>query len=344
MFFACLKNGDKMNASDCTNEIPVTCPGCGAPVFLKKGSKTMAHFCHYAQSDCQQFSEGETERHLGGKQKLYDWLKAQNLQVEMEAWLPELKQRPDLLVTIGERKIALEYQCSPIPFTRLKERTNGYTQNGYEVYWICGTDYIPQTTYTERISSFRQPNGTLICFNSESNTMLMYYDLHFNTWNKLAWKSYTINLPKLTFATFEILFNKPQPKHKYKSAPMNDRNQLAILQRKDSIHRDFLLKIYLAGRTMQNLPPFLFNMPTKTLNYRLPSYIWKYNFLEQLETSLSLDDLQKFATSLRCYDALYPNSEIDPLMDFILELEQLSVLRRIDEKNWHVRSFSLLNK
>ncbi|MGP6146864.1 competence protein CoiA [Jeotgalibaca sp. A122] len=339
MFFACTKNGTKINASDCPAGLPVTCPGCLAPVFLKKGNKIMAHFSHYAYSDCQQFSEGETERHLLGKQKLHGWLKTQNLDVEMEAWLPELKQRPDLLVTIGDRKIALEYQCSPIPFTRLKERTDGYTQNGYEVYWICGIDYIPQVTYTEKISAFRQPNGTVVCFDSVTNTVLMYYDLHFNTWNKLAWKCYAVNLSQLTMPALEILFNKPQPKRIYKSVPMSYRNQLAILQRKDTLHRDFLLEVYLNGQTLQTLPSFLFDMPTKNPAYRLPNYIWKYRFLEQLKNNLTLEDIDNFSKKLPRYDFLYPNSETEPLKDFIFELEQRGVLRRIDDKNWHIRSF-----
>lgn len=74
------------------------CPGCREAVFLKKGSYIQAHFAHYAQHQCAVFSEGETAEHLIGKKNLYDWFKAQSIPCQMEAYLPKLQQRPDLLV------------------------------------------------------------------------------------------------------------------------------------------------------------------------------------------------------------------------------------------------------
>src|SRR5699024_3163532 len=81
-----------------------SCPGCKAPVFLKKGKIKQAHFSHYAQSNCQMFSEGETEEHVLGKQLLFNWLIQQGYPCQLEAYLPELKQRPDLLIWLNEKR------------------------------------------------------------------------------------------------------------------------------------------------------------------------------------------------------------------------------------------------
>lgn len=343
MFFASTQTNEKISAADHTPGTPVVCPGCEDPVFLKRGPKILPHFAHYAGADCRQFSEGETTRHLLGKQRLYAWLTNQDISVEMEAWLPELQQRPDLLVTYDNRRIALEYQCSPIPFYRLKERTEGYTQNGYEVYWICGIDYVP-ATYTEKIAAFRQRNDTVICFDSEQNTMHMYYNLHFNTRNHLQKKHFSVPLTALDFQSFETFFTKPQPKRSHKKATMTYQHQLLLLKRKDPLHRDFLLRLYLAGHTIDSLPACIFTTPYKTLDFCQPSYMWRYNLLTEFGETFTHQDLIEFSHTLPKYDTLFPHPPLDSLLDYIDELERMKLIRRLDEKSWRFQSFLLLNK
>lgn len=343
MFFASTANKEKIAATDYVPGTPVICPGCGAPVFVKKGPKVMAHFAHYANADCRQFSEGETPQHLLGKQRLYDWLHAQKIPVEMEAWLPELQQRPDLLIRYQNRKIALEYQCSPLPFARLKERTDGYLQNGYEVYWLCGMAYTP-VTYTEAIAAFRQSNNTVICFDSGENKLHMHYYLHFDTRNKLTKETYSVALSKLTFPAFETLFKKDQPIRRYPTQPLAYRQQLQLLQKKDPLHRDFLLRVYLAGHAVQNLPACIFSLPHKTLAFRQPSYLWKYDFFHHLDERLTSDQIYAFARTVPQYNTLYPQHCLSTIQGFVAELESEGVIRRVDEKKWHVQSFLLLKK
>ena len=49
---------------------------------------------------------------MHGKELLYRWFKRQNFQVDIEYYLPEIKQRPDVFVERAGRKIAIEYQCA----------------------------------------------------------------------------------------------------------------------------------------------------------------------------------------------------------------------------------------
>lgn len=125
------------------------CPGCKGEVYFKSGPKVVPHFSHYAKEACESFSEGETREHLTGKQQLYEWLASSNEDVELEAYLPELKQRPDLLwKRKGENHLAIEFQCSALPKERMIERTKGYQENGYEVLWILGERYHVRQRFT----------------------------------------------------------------------------------------------------------------------------------------------------------------------------------------------------
>jgi len=117
------------------------CPQCREPVKLKIGEMKIPHFAHLAKSHCERmFSEGESEQHLQGKEQLYKMFLRMNLQVELESYIVELAQRPDLLVTDKHgQKFAIEFQCSAISPERLRERTNGYLSKNITPIWLFVT-------------------------------------------------------------------------------------------------------------------------------------------------------------------------------------------------------------
>lgn len=85
-----------------------------------------------------------TERHpnhLLGKEQIFRWAAAQGWQPQLEPYLKEIAQRPDVLVKIGGRAVALEFQCSPLSAQRLKERNAGYHKLGIAVFWLLGPTY-----------------------------------------------------------------------------------------------------------------------------------------------------------------------------------------------------------
>ncbi|WP_424572116.1 competence protein CoiA family protein [Weissella confusa] len=61
--------------------------------------------------------------------------------VELEVGLPEIKQRPDLVVAFDNVKIAVEFQCAPITAQRVSERTCGFESLGMDVVWVLGPTY-----------------------------------------------------------------------------------------------------------------------------------------------------------------------------------------------------------
>lgn len=87
-----------VNAATADRQIEYYCPGCVQPVRLKRGAVIVPHFAHVHATDCDAFSEGETTDHLRGKQQLATWFAASGYTVRLEAGLPEIHQRPDILV------------------------------------------------------------------------------------------------------------------------------------------------------------------------------------------------------------------------------------------------------
>nr|WP_285228730.1 competence protein CoiA family protein [Planococcus sp. ISL-109] len=115
------------------------CPCCKAPVILKVGTSKIPHFAHLQQFSCTPGSEPETLLHLLGKSRLYSFLQQQKLSVDLEHYLPEIKQRPDLLVLNN----ALEFQCSALTSEQVIRRSEGYRSTQLEPSWIRGTETIP---------------------------------------------------------------------------------------------------------------------------------------------------------------------------------------------------------
>lgn len=122
------------------------CPNCREPVILRQGAVKLPHFAHRQHSECSQaFSEGESREHLLGKRQLYGLFHPHG---RLEVYLPNLKQRPDLLLG----RTAVEYQCSPLDFQRFLDRTAGYLDNDYQPIWILGSRFRPG----DRLSDFQK--------------------------------------------------------------------------------------------------------------------------------------------------------------------------------------------
>lgn len=121
------------------------CPACKEKVILKNGQIKQAHFAHQSLNHCDCFSESESEEHLAGKLLLAQWCERYQLPYEIEAYLPQLNQRPDLLI---DGHYAIEFQCSPLSIKRFCERTQTYRKYGYQVVWIVGEKFHLKTSST----------------------------------------------------------------------------------------------------------------------------------------------------------------------------------------------------
>ena len=136
MLLAKNKEGILLNAMENQPSLgdQLFCPACSGAVCFKKGRVMRPHFAHISLENCSFYTENESAEHLNLKAGLYSWGK-QSQEVQVEAFLPEIRQIADLLL---DGRIALEVQCSPLSQERLEERTLSYRQYGYQVLWLLG--------------------------------------------------------------------------------------------------------------------------------------------------------------------------------------------------------------
>ena len=127
-----------MTADEADKRRNYVCPGCQTPVTVKKGRLKQAHFAHTSLQKCQ---AGESAVHLLGKLAMVDFFESIGGRVVLEPWLPEIQQRPDLLVTFDNRQVAIEFQCAPISVERVQHRTAGFAKLGLDVVWVLGPTY-----------------------------------------------------------------------------------------------------------------------------------------------------------------------------------------------------------
>ncbi|MCK1992847.1 hypothetical protein GW626_05845 [Peribacillus muralis] len=131
------------------------CPCCKTEMSIKAGSVKVPHFAHKNNHSCRTSSEPESEYHLKGKRKLFQWFSSHDYQVELEAYLPEIKKRADVLATIGGNRYAIEFQCSNIPEIEFIERTKAYRSIGIKPIWILAAKCLKRKNHHEfHLSAF----------------------------------------------------------------------------------------------------------------------------------------------------------------------------------------------
>ena len=132
----------------------IKCPVCGKSYEYCHGQINTPYFRHKDKAACDYlYSEPETEEHIKGKLTLYNWIKKQDgvTNAVLEAWIPETKQRPDIMFEYNGSKWVIEFQCSPIATEQI-ERHKLYEAGGIKDIWICGVqNYGTGNKHMEKI-------------------------------------------------------------------------------------------------------------------------------------------------------------------------------------------------
>ncbi|MGP4106690.1 competence protein CoiA [Virgibacillus sp. L01] len=186
-----------------------TCPTCNEPLILKAGTQMIPHFAHRSNSSCPSSEGGEGPYHEKGKLLLYQWLKHQQLTVQLEAYIPEIKQRPDILITINNKLVAIEYQCARIPAYQVRERNEGYLSAGITPIWILGANRLTQSNRSylkidQFLSQFIHQFSAalplmLFFFCPNSLQFITFQDIYFSKTQTAIGKFHTKKLNQMTF-------------------------------------------------------------------------------------------------------------------------------------------------
>lgn len=187
VYFTITRNLSKEQLLFLRNTSQFSCPQCGNPLRLKIGKVVTPHFAHIVLTDClTSFSERESPTHLLGKQQLAEFFTRVGYKVSVEAYLPKISQRPDLLVSNLHQMIAIEFQCSVIPIDDILSRNQGYIKGSIQILWILRTPVNNQMSYKairclklskflqRFISSDAKSGATLITFDP-TTALFVYY-------------------------------------------------------------------------------------------------------------------------------------------------------------------------
>lgn len=195
------------------------------------------------------YSEPETEEHLNGKQDLYEWIKKQPGVTDaiLEGWLPETKQRPDIMFKLNGEQYVIEYQCTPIA-TEYVERHDLYKAAGIKDIWIAGTEkyFSPNSRrkfLEDHIVGYYNPETKIYSPSSSS----MYGKFYIKAVSKhlklnafivddsgIVLKSHIHKDPSSLFSLYDIKQNIRQ-KEPYATSPITDQ----MINRVESYTRTF---------------------------------------------------------------------------------------------------------
>jgi len=328
------------------------CPTCGSSVIMKAGSVMIPHFAHQSSMDCPQQEGGESVYHEQGKLMLYRWLRSQHLDAQLEVFIPEINQRPDILLQVNNRLIAIEYQCARIPQEEVRSRNQGYIEKGIIPIWIIGANRLKRKSRHH----FKVDQLTLKFlhqFSSHSPKLLYYFcpnTLQFISVHDISiqrngtglGKIYVRSLPQLTFKDIFIphwlpndLFWKMWHKEKKRFR----------LQKKKLYGEELAWQqwLYLKHTHLEYLPSII-HLPTASqFRMKTPSWNWQSRICLEILDPLSVGQTFHLKACIRLlHRQIIPSSYFPlihaagelPVTQYLRLLEQIDIIEEIAEETY----------
>jgi competence protein CoiA len=266
------------------------CPQCRENVILKLGEKRIFHFSHLKGNNCRFEHENESEYHLRGKLQLYQWLKWQGLNPELEFYDSKINQRADILFNAGNQRYAIEYQCSNISESAFTKRTKGYLTEGYIPIWILGANqWNRKNTYLTSFSDFHylflQKNSsnqwTIPFYCSESQKFILHYAIRPITIRNAFSHQKLVSIDKM------LLCQLISPQMEGFINPNMWLKQLShfktqLIRTRGSHQNPFLRTLYTNHLNLSLLPPYLGLPVSNSPCIITPPLIWQtYLFIDE---------------------------------------------------------------
>lgn len=143
---------DEAKLREWSNKEILKCPECNERVIYCNGDYKIPYFKHEVGSECSgnSYYEPMTEEHINGIKILYNRLKEiEGVEsLEVEKYIKNTKQRPDIYFEYEGKRYCIEYQCSPIS-TQYNKRRELYELEGIKDIWILGTEKYAFEKFSE---------------------------------------------------------------------------------------------------------------------------------------------------------------------------------------------------
>jgi competence protein CoiA len=260
------------------------CPACEEHLIIKAGKRIIPHFAHYPKSNCEQRKGGEGPYHEKGKLLLYQWFRSQHLHVELEPYLKEIKQLPDLLLTLNHKRIAIEFQCARISIDQLQQRNKGFQKAGIIPIWILGANQFNRVgKYHLKLDQFIKqfihqfsPSSSqkLLYFCPETLQLTVFQDIYFTKSGQAVGRFYFNKLYKMKFT--DLFMEYPLLRTDLYQLWKNEKRNFRLGSGKRLYGRDLAWHQWLySQQTHREYLPSLIHLPVST-QYLMKSPPWDW--------------------------------------------------------------------
>ncbi|HLR72103.1 MAG TPA: competence protein CoiA family protein, partial [Pseudogracilibacillus sp.] len=331
------------------------CPMCNEQVIVRAGPHTIPHFAHQSKSTCPHSGGGESNYHEKGKFRIFQWLKNQGHQVELEYYFPSIQQRPDVFLAISNKHIAIEYQCSRIPIQTIHKRTRAYDQLGITPLWILsaklfkrlGNNRIKIDTFLRHFihhfSTDTKPVLYFLCPNT--NQILCFHHLYYNRVNQALGQITIMPLMAINFP--ELFSHQDYPMVKLYQDWKSEKRFFRI-HRKNRLYgkeRDWYNWLY-EKRTHKEYVPSVIHVPVKGQHLmKTPPWDWQSRICLDIIHPCGIGDT---LTYKECRHLLYRYIHqpdyfplmkiyIDPIKEYLNILVKEGTLQYIHEGKYKKR-------
>ena len=328
------------------------CPACKERVMIRSGPKVVPHFAHYPKSNCPEIKGGEGNYHEKGKLLLYQWLKSQQLHVELEPYLKEIKQQPDILLLLQGKIIAIEYQCARIPIRDIQRRNNGYKQRGIIPIWILGAkqfkrqgkNHLKIDQFTNQFIHQFSPNTSkrLFYFCPETLQLTIFQSFYFTNVSKAIGKFYFDQLNQMKFT--DLFGESDFPKHElYQLWKKEKRNfRLNHHKRFYGTHLAWRQWLYLQHTHLEYLPSLIYLPVSAQHLMKTPPWDWQSRLYIGIIDPLPIGQkflLRQAVGMLRNHhhrQNQFPliTSEVCPIRDYLHLLSLLGMIQKQSKEHY----------
>ncbi|PAV29185.1 hypothetical protein CIL05_12365 [Virgibacillus profundi] len=332
------------------------CPTCNHEVIMKAGSKMVPHFAHMSKIHCPSNEGGEGPYHEQGKLMLYQWLKSQNINVQLEAHLKEINQRPDLLLTINNKRIAMEYQCARTPAEQIKQRNEGYKRAGITPIWILGAKrFNRQTGNHFRLDQFtlqfihQFSSGlplTLFYFCPQTLQFIIIQDIYLTSTGQAIGKITSTKLNNISFP--DVFIQNSFSPNQLNQLWKNEKRQFRLKTRKNLYGNELAWHqwLYLKGTHLEYLPSIIYLPVASGYLMKTPAWNWQsrlcLDVLDRLATGQTLSQrsikyhLRKHIQQPRDFP-LIP-SEDNPIENYLQLLTHLNIVKKLSPSHYQKKN------
>ncbi|KHE70951.1 competence protein CoiA [Halobacillus sp. BBL2006] len=347
MYYAINQNGEKQSLyhlkPDELHRIKSElfhCPNCHEQLLVRSGPKVSPHFAHFPRSDCA-LQKGESVLHEKGKWDLYQWIRSQGYKVELEAYLKDIQQRPDVLLHMNGKRVAFEYQCATIATKEVEKRNKAYLRAGIFPLWVLGVNQlrkqnlhqISMNNFLRSFLYFFHNHFHLYFYDPECEEMIILTDLQFVETSSIAGDFHNQPLASLTFPqlfSFRNPSNKYPLSHSWERLLYNHRTKYRA--NVGSEERQFRQYLYLKGHHFSLIPSICYLPVRSQLSVETKPYIWQTRLIMDHFLNKSIGQSGWFPRVVN--HSTVNEYQADVAQEYVDLLDALGVLKKVNDHEW----------